>query len=301
VLPRPGYVRVCTREREAPADRDAPVTLEALSDAVRYVLGREVTLKSPRWLTRFGNAARLAEHYRLGRVLVAGDAAHVHPPAGAQGLNVGLHDAFNLGWKLAAEVAGHAPPGLLGSYHDERHAVGERLLLQTCAQTMLGDPAGSFDPLRDLVRQLGALPEVRRFLTGMVTALDTRYLPAGASAADAHPLLGRLAPNEQIRTEGGSTSVAETLSPGGAVLMVGTGTPETWREAEPWAGRLRVVYPERGGGWLREVEAALLRPDGHVAWLASGGQAEPEPLTAALRRWLGEPPAHPNPSARSAA
>jgi 2-polyprenyl-6-methoxyphenol hydroxylase-like FAD-dependent oxidoreductase len=299
VVPRPGYVRICTRERETPTDRDAPVTLEALSDAVRFVLGREVTLKAPRWLTRFGDAARLAEHYRLGRVLLAGDAAHIHPPAGAQGLNVGLHDAFNLGWKLAAEVVGHAPPGLLDGYHDERHAVGERLLLQTRAQTMLGDPTRSFDPLRDLVRQLGSLPEVRRFLTAMVTGLDTRYLPPGASAADAHPLLGRLAPNEWMRIEGGSTSVAEVLSPGDTVLLVGKRTPELLQESEPWAGRLRVVCPEEGGGWLREVDAALLRPDGHVAWMESGERAEPEPLAPALRRWLGEPLAPRNPGARS--
>ena len=301
VIPRPGYVRVLTRDREPPEDRDTPVTLEALNAAVQRVLGREVGLKEPRWLTRFGDAARLAERYLAGRVLLAGDAAHVHPPAGAQGLNVGLHDAFNLGWKLAAEVAGGAPPGLLESYHDERHAAGERLLLQTRAQTMLGDPAASFDPLRDLVRQLGEIPEVRRFLVGMVTGLDTRYLPPGVPADGAHPLLGRLAPDEALRVGGGAATVAGLLGTGDAVLLVRKGCRGPLREARPWEGRLRVVVVEEGGGWLREVDGALLRPDGHLAWLESGERTEPEPLAASLRRWLGVPAAQPKPSARSTA
>jgi 2-polyprenyl-6-methoxyphenol hydroxylase-like FAD-dependent oxidoreductase len=299
VLPRPGYLRVVTRDPEPPEDREEPVTLEALTAAVRRVLGREVVLKAPRWLTRFGDAARLAERYRLGRVLLAGDAAHVHPPAGAQGLNIGLQDAFNLGWRLAAEVQGWAPPGLLDGYHDERHAVGERLLLQTRAQTMLGDPDGSFDPIRDLVRRLGEIPEVRRTLSGMVTGLDLRYLPAGLDAAGVHPLLGRLAPNVGMRTADGTVRVAELLAPGDPVLLAGTRRSGLLRASEPWAGRLRVVRVEEGEGWLREVDAALLRPDGHVAWLEVGERTEPGRLEDALRAWVGEPPAQRKPSARS--
>ncbi len=122
VIPRPGYVRVIAAERERPADRDAPVTLDELRQTVSVALGRDVEMAEPRWLTRFGDAARQAEHYISGRVLLAGDAAHIHPPAGAQGLSVGLRDAFNLGWKLAAQVQGWAPPGLLETYHTERHA-----------------------------------------------------------------------------------------------------------------------------------------------------------------------------------
>src|SRR4030095_14595577 len=131
-----------------PADPESPVTLDALRDAVAYVLGRDVALVRPRWLTRFGDAARLADRYRVGRVMLAGDAAHIHPPAGAQGLNVGLQDAFNLGWKLAAAVHGWAPPGLLESYHHERHAAGAEVLMNTRAQVALSDPAASAEPLR---------------------------------------------------------------------------------------------------------------------------------------------------------
>ena len=143
VIPRPGYVRVITAERERPANRDAPVTLEEFRAAVRLALGRDVEMTAPRWLTRFGDAARQAERYVSGRVVLAGDAAHIHPPAGAQGLNVGLQDAFNLGWKLAAQVRGWAPAGLLESYHSERHAAGARVLLNTRAQVALADRARS--------------------------------------------------------------------------------------------------------------------------------------------------------------
>jgi 2-polyprenyl-6-methoxyphenol hydroxylase-like FAD-dependent oxidoreductase len=145
VIPRPGYVRVITAERTRPADREAPVTLDAFRAAVCLALGRDIEMTEPRWLTRFGDAARQAERYVSGRVVLAGDAAHIHPPAGAQGLNVGLQDAFNLGWKLAAQVRRWAPPGFVETYHTERHAAGARVLLNTRAQVALAEPGEKFD------------------------------------------------------------------------------------------------------------------------------------------------------------
>jgi 2-polyprenyl-6-methoxyphenol hydroxylase-like FAD-dependent oxidoreductase len=144
VIPRPGHVRIITADRQPPADRDAPVTLDQLQTAVDEALGRHVGLRAARWLTRFGNAARQAAEYVRARVILAGDAAHIHPPAGAIGVNVALDDAFNLGWKLAATVRGTAPAHLLGSYHAERHQAGARILANTQAQVLLdvaGDPA----------------------------------------------------------------------------------------------------------------------------------------------------------------
>ena len=202
VIPRPGYVRVIASELAPPADPDSPVTLDALRDAVAHVLGRDVAFVRPRWLTRFGDAARLAERYRVGRVLLAGDAAHVHPPAGAQGLNVGLQDAFNLGWKLAAVVRDAAPDELLDSYHDERHAAGERLLTQTRAQAELGQTDERLAPVRGLLRDLARDVGVRRLLAEMVSGLDTRYAVASPERMASQPMLGRFAPNVAARRRG---------------------------------------------------------------------------------------------------
>jgi 2-polyprenyl-6-methoxyphenol hydroxylase-like FAD-dependent oxidoreductase len=270
VIPRPGYVRIVVREDEPPSDKDTPVTLERLQSQVDSVLGRHVELRAPRWLTRFGDAARLAERYREGRVLLAGDAAHIHPPAGAIGVNVALDDAFNLGWKLAATVRGTAPDGLLDSYHAERHAAGEHILANTRAQVAL-EEAGP-EPLADLLRRVATHPAGKLALAEIITGLDARYEPGS------HPWLGRLAPD--IPLQGPETHLAALLHPGRPVLL--DLTPE--RAFAAWAPGIDVVAAQSAS----DVGALLLRPDGHVAWLTTG--ADHTGLPEAIHRWVGDIP-----------
>ncbi|WP_328443872.1 FAD-dependent monooxygenase [Amycolatopsis sp. NBC_00438] len=271
VIPRPGYVRIVVREDDPPADKDTPVTLELLRSQVDGVLGRHVELRAPRWLTRFGDAARLAERYREGRVLLAGDAAHIHPPAGAIGVNVALDDAFNLGWKLAATVRGTAPEGLLDTYHAERHAAGEHILANTRAQVALSEAAAA-EPLADLMRRVATHPAGQRALAEIITGLDARYEPAG------HPWLGRLAPDFPLR--GDVTHLAALLHPGRPVLL--DLTPE--RAFAAWAPGIDVVAAQS----TSDVGALLLRPDGHVAWLTTG--TDDTGLAEAIHRWVGDIP-----------
>lgn len=289
VIPRPGYVRVITSEIVPPANAESPVTLDALRDAVAHVLGRDVALVRPRWLTRFSDAARLAERYRLGRVLLAGDAAHVHPPAGAQGLNVGLQDAFNLGWKLAAVVRDGAADELLDSYHDERHAAGERLLTQTRAQAELGQTDDRLAPVRGLVRDLARDTGVRRLLAEMVSGLDTRYAIASPERMARQPMLGRLAPNVALEVATRCTTLAACLRQGRMVLVTRGTRSELVDAVAPLRDRLEVAtIPDvpMQSRWLDGVDAALVRPDGHVAWLADG-EGGVESLRASAERWLG--------------
>jgi 2-polyprenyl-6-methoxyphenol hydroxylase-like FAD-dependent oxidoreductase len=277
VIPRPGYLRVVVADPVF--DRTEPITLALLNSTVDEALGRHVELATPRWLTRFGNAARQAANYRSGRVLLAGDAAHIHPPAGAQGVNIAIADAMNLGWKLAAAVRGWASPELLDSYHEERHAAGARVLLHTQAQALLaGDDAG---PLRELFAELSELDGVGRYLAELTTGVETRY-EMGEFAG--HRWLGRMAPDIPISIYGRPTSVAELLRGGRGVLLdfgVLDHSP---------LDRIDVLRAEP----LEEVPvgAMLIRPDGHIAWLATrDGWAEPGPLAAALARWFGLVPA----------
>jgi 2-polyprenyl-6-methoxyphenol hydroxylase-like FAD-dependent oxidoreductase len=292
VIPRPGYVRVIASELAPPADPESPVTLDALRDAVAHVLGRDVALVRPRWLTRFGDAARLAERYRAGRVLLAGDAAHVHPPAGAQGLNVGLQDAFNLGWKLAAVVRDAAPDELLDSYHDERHAAGERLLTQTRAQAELGQTDDRLAPVRGLLRDLARDAGVRRLLAEMVSGLDTRYAVASPERMARQPMLGRLAPNVALDVAARRSTLAECLRDGRALLVTRGTCSELMDAVVPLRDRLEVAtipHAQVQPRWLDGADAALVRPDGHVAWLADG-EADVESLRMSAERWVGASP-----------
>ncbi|MBP2336915.1 2-polyprenyl-6-methoxyphenol hydroxylase-like FAD-dependent oxidoreductase [Saccharothrix coeruleofusca] len=277
VIPRPGYVRVVVDDPEPPEDRDTPVTLERLRSAVDAALGRRVELRAPRWLTRFGDAARLAERYRTGRVLLAGDAAHVHPPAGAIGVNAALDDAFNLGWKLAAAVRGTAPAHLLDTYHDERHAAGVRLLASTRAQALLGTAGDGLRPVADLLTRLAEHPDGNRALAEVVTGLDTRY---PAPAAPEHPWLGRMAPDLVLGT---GTRLAQLLAPGRGVLLdLGDGTAA--ERAAGWADRVGIVTdrcPDHP-----DLRALLLRPDGHTAWVGVVGE-QADGLPRALEHWYG--------------
>lgn len=282
VIPRPGYVRLITADSAPPKNPDEPVQLEQLEDAVSIVLGRRIRVKEARWLTRFGNAARQAERYVSGRVVLAGDAAHIHPPAGAQGLNVGLQDAFNLGWKLAGCVQGWAPSGLLQTYHTERHAAGAEILMNTRAQELLGGTDDAVDPLRRLFSRVAEVDSVQRLLAEMVTGVGTR-----CELGSGHSALGRMLPNARVRTETRETSFAELLHSGAAVLWDGAGDEQARDCVRWWAPRVKYLAGT-SSEWAGCV--MLLRGDGVLAWIKTpDGDAHPEPLDAALRRWFGEP------------
>jgi hypothetical protein len=290
VIPRPGYVRLITADREPPADQDTPVTLARLQAAVDEALGRHVRLRAARWLTRFGNAARQASEYIRGRVILAGDAAHIHPPAGAIGVNVALDDAFNLGWKLAATVRGQAPATLLGSYHSERHPAGARVLASTQAQVLLGDDR--LGPLADLLTRIARHPAGNRALTETIVGLEARYdmVPGGG-----HPWLGSLVPNLPLSVGAGRTDLAALLAPGRGLLLNLTGGRDIRQAAAGWADRVDVI--DAVGDGHPELRAILLRPDGHCAWTHTGGEDRRDGLQLALEHWYG--PAQPEPGARA--
>ncbi|MFF7189056.1 FAD-dependent monooxygenase [Streptomyces sp. NPDC008222] len=233
--------------------RPGELPLEELRAKVVRIAGRDFGMRDPKWLSRFGNAARQAARYRQGRVLLAGDAAHMHYPTGGVGMNVGIQDATNLGWKLASTVLGTAPEGLLDSYHTERHPVGAELLLSTRAQTAL---MSTYTPETTALRTvLGGLiatvPEFSRELARRVSGLSAAYPAAGG-----HPLTGRRAPDLALDR---TTGLFALLRPGRHVLLDLTGRDVL---DEPCH---RVAPDERRAEWPG-VRAALVRPDGHVAW-----------------------------------
>ena len=210
----PGWYRVITSDYDHVADREEPPTFEQLRESLVRLAGTDYGMHSPRWVSRFNDAARQAAQYRKGRVLLAGDAAHIHFPAGGQGLNMGVQDAVNLGWKLASVVRGQAPESLLDSYHAERHPVGERVLHNTRAQSALARPGPQTDALRDVFGSLIAFDDVNRHLRGMLTALDIRYPVNGD-----HTLAGRRVPDADLKASDGATRVYELLHAGRPVLL----------------------------------------------------------------------------------
>ncbi|MFC9896440.1 rifampin monooxygenase [Nocardia sp. NPDC127579] len=262
-----GGYRVLTPAAEVAQDRSAPPTFEEFTRQLKATAGTDLGAHSPRWLSRFGDATRLAEQYRTGRVLLAGDAAHVHPPVGGQGLNLGIQDACNLGWKLAATVHGWAPADLLDTYEAERRPVAAHVLGTTRAQMQMLLPEPGPRAVRDLVAELMEIEAVSRLLTEQVTAIGVRY-DLGPGPA----LLGRRLRDIPV----GSGRLFEILRGGKGLLLDRTGG----LSAAGWSDRVeRVVDP------AAEVDApaVLLRPDGYVAWLGDE-QAE---LDAHLRRWFG--------------
>ncbi|WP_339153661.1 FAD-dependent monooxygenase [Streptomyces sp. F41] len=263
-------------------ERAGAPTLEEFRERLRAVAGTDFGVHTPRWLSRFGDASRQAERYRAGRVLLAGDAAHIHPPTGGQGLNLGVQDAFNLGWKLAAEVNGWAPEGLLDSYHAERHPVGARVLENTRAQiTLLGTGPGA-TALRELLARLMDFEEVNTYMTGMITAVDIRY-----DLGEGHELLGRRL--RDVRLTGGRR-LYELMREGRGLLLDGTdrgGDGSGRLSVAGWAGRVDQVADAPEPADELGVPAVLLRPDGHVAWAGTG--EDQEGLAAGLARWFGAP------------
>lgn len=287
----PGWYRVITSEYDRVADRDEAPTFEQLRDSLVRLAGTDYGMHSPRWISRFNDAARQADRYRQGRVLLAGDAAHIHFPAGGQGLNMGVQDAVNLGWKLASVVRGRAPQSLLDSYHAERHPVAERVLSNTRAQSALARPGPQSDALREVFGQLMVFDDVNRHLRHMLTALDIRY-----PTDDRHLLSGRRAPDADLKTAGGASGVSELLHAGRPVLLdLGAGA-EVTAAAAGWADRVDVVEAVSedehwfvpAAGEIPAPAALLIRPDGHVAW-ATGTTGSPDiaALRRALTTWFG--------------
>ncbi|MEU9656268.1 rifampin monooxygenase [Streptomyces chartreusis] len=263
-----GVYRVVVPADGVAEDRASEPTLDEFKRQLRATAGTDFGAHSPRWLSRFGDATRQAERYRVGRVLLAGDAAHIHPPTGGQGLNLGVQDAFNLGWKLAAAVRGRAPEGLLDSYHAERHPVGAAVLANTRAQiTLLGSEPGP-TALRELFSKLMDFAEVNRYVTGMITAVDVRY-----DFGEGHDLLGRRLRDLPLK----QGRLYELTHDGRGLLLDRTGR----LSVKGWAGRVEHVVDV---GEDLDVPAVLLRPDGHVAWV---GEDQDE-LLEALLRWFGD-------------
>ncbi|WP_019635012.1 FAD-dependent monooxygenase [Actinomadura atramentaria] len=280
-----GYHRVIVCPRGVPArDRRAgPPPFAEVAGAWKHITGEDIGAADARWVSAFGDATRQVTEYRRGRVLIAGDAAHVHLPAGGQGLSTGVQDVMNLGWKLAAEARGWAPPGLLDTYHAERHPVGARLLANTRAQGTLFLGGADVEPLRSVLAGLMAETEVRRHLAGMVSGLDVRY---DVGPGD-HPLLGMRVPPVGLLAGSGPTSTVELLRDGRGYLLDAADDAALRAAAAPWADRVRTVtaVPRGPGGPLDGTAALLVRPDGHIAWTSPGG-GDPAP---ALARWFGAP------------
>ncbi|WP_406393311.1 rifampin monooxygenase [Streptomyces sp. NBC_00887] len=262
-----GVCRVVVPADGVAEDRAAEPSLDDFKKQLRAFAGTDFGVHSPRWLSRFGDATRQAEHYRVGRAFLAGDAAHIHPPTGGQGLNLGVQDAFNLGWKLAAAVNGWGPEGLLDSYHAERHPVGARVLDNTRAQiTLLGADAGA-TALRELFSKLMDFEEVNRYVTGMITAVDVSY-----DFGEGHELLGRRMRDVELK----QGRLYELMRGGRGLLLDRTGR----LSVEGWADRVDHVVDV---GEELDVPAVLLRPDGHVAWVGEDQQD----LLGRLTKWFG--------------
>ncbi|MFC4149781.1 rifampin monooxygenase [Micromonospora mangrovi] len=251
------------------SDRTAPPTIEDFRHQLRAVAGTDFGVHSPRWLSRFGDATRLAERYRVGRVLLAGDAAHIHPPTGGQGLNLGVQDAVNLGWKLAAQVHGWAPDTLLDTYQAERRPVAEDVLDNTRAQLELLSPGPGPRAVRRLLTELMDLDEVNRRLIEKITAIDIRYdFGAGPD------LLGRRLRDIELR----QGRLYDRLRRGRGLLLDRTGR----LTVGGWSDRVDHLA-DPTAAW--DVPGVLLRPDGHVAWLGDDQQD----LDDHLSRWFGRP------------
>lgn len=264
-----GVYRVVVPAEGIAADRTAPPTLQEVRQQLRAWAGTDFGVHSPRWLSRFGDATRLAETYRTGRVLLAGDAAHVHPPMGGQGLNLGIQDAFNLGWKLAAEVDGWAPDGLLDTYQTERHPVAAAVLDTVRAQAVLMSPEPNAQAVRRLLSELMDFEDVNRHLVEKITAIGIRY-----DLGDGPALLGRRLRDIAL----GTGRLYERMRDGRGLLLDRTG----WLSVAGWAERVDHVVDV--GDELDEP-AVLLRPDGHVAWVGDD-QAD---LCRVVPRWFGAP------------
>jgi 2-polyprenyl-6-methoxyphenol hydroxylase-like FAD-dependent oxidoreductase len=274
---------VVTEQRLGPSSEP---TLRDLSEALTAVYGTDFGIHSPTWISRFTDMTRQAAAYRAGRVLLAGDSAHVHYPAGGQGLSLGVQDAVNLGWKLAQVVDGTSPETLLDTYQSERHPVAARALQHTMASGMLQRGDERTKALVDLVSELATMDEPRKRLAGIISGLDIRY-----DLGEGHPLLGRRMPDLDLVTADGPRRVF-TLLHGAKPVLLNFGEPGGL-DITPWADRVQLIDAESVGPWELPVlgvvtapTAVLIRPDGYVAWVGDGTDAG---LRDALTTWFGTP------------
>jgi 2-polyprenyl-6-methoxyphenol hydroxylase-like FAD-dependent oxidoreductase len=275
-----------TEDEPAGAGDDAPMTLAEFGDSIRRVLGADLPLGEVTRLSRYQSQARQAERYRDGRILLAGDAAHQFPATGI-GINVGMLDSVNLAWKLAADIHGWAPAGLLDSYHGERHLAGARALLQTQAQVALrrgDDPAAQ--ALRELFLELLADEQPSRRMGALIAGTDIRYPMPGPGR---HALAGTFAPNLTLHTGQGTTSVAELMHTARPVLLDLAGRPELRETARDWQHRIDIHTAKTDH---RPADALLIRPDAHIAWASPAGEPAGTAALAlreAISRWFGAP------------
>ncbi|MFI8825017.1 FAD-dependent monooxygenase [Streptomyces sp. NPDC053431] len=289
VNPR-GHSRVLTHDFTRPfPDRRRPVTLEELSATAARVLGRALPMRDLVYGSRFSDFTRVADSYRSpghGRVLLAGDAAHVHAPLGGQGLNTGLQDAFNLGWKLGLVARGDAPATLLDTYTDERRAVALTVVANTRAQAALMDPRPQQEPLRAHFGRLMEVPEARAATAEEISGQSIRHPRPGTD-----PLTGTFLPNHTFLTREGPRSTAELLEDATPLLLLAedvTAVPEELLDGWP-PDRLRTVRvgPADADGTALGWRAVLCRPDGYLAWAAGDTEPDPAELAGELARWLG--------------
>ncbi|MGJ4942760.1 FAD-dependent monooxygenase [Bradyrhizobium sp. HKCCYLS1011] len=280
-------VRVLVTERDL--NRSGEPTLRDLSEALIAVYGTDYGVHSPTWISRFTDMSRQAASYRAGRVLLAGDAAHVHHSSGGQGLNTGVQDAVNLGWKLAQVVKGISPESLLDTYHAERHPVAARVLCQTMAQVALLRRADDrLKVVRDIISELLTMDEPRKRFAATMSGLDIRY-----DLGEAHPLLGRRMPDLDLVTANGQRRVFALLHNARPVLL-NFGEPGTL-DIMPWADRVQQIDATYSGAWelpalgpVVAPAAVLVRPDGYVAWVGDKARLG---LAEALTKWFGPPSA----------
>jgi len=288
VFPDHGPIRVMVTEPQLSSGGEP--TLRDLSETLVATCGTDYGVHSPRWISRFTDMARQAASYRQGRILLAGDAAHVHHPVGGQGLNTGVQDAVNLGWKLAQVVHRISPDSLLDSYHAERHPVAARVLRNTLAQVALLRTDERTDALRECIGELLRMDEPRRRFAAMMSGLDIRY-DVGAG----HPLLGRRMPDLDLRTADGPRRVHALLHDARPLLLRLGGADGF--DLAPWSHRVRSIDAQCTGPWelpalgtVAAPTAVLVRPDGHVAWVGEGNW---QGLADALTTWFGPPSSPP--------
>jgi 2-polyprenyl-6-methoxyphenol hydroxylase-like FAD-dependent oxidoreductase len=266
--------------------RTSEPTLRDLSEGLIAVYGTDYGIHSPIFISRFTDMTRQAAAYRDRRVLLAGDAAHVHSPVGGQGLNTGVQDAVNLGWKLAQVLLQTAPESLLDTYHAERHPVAARVLRSTMAQVALMRVDDRIEALRDTVSELLSMDEPRKRFAAMMSGLDIHY-----DLGEGHPLLGRRMPDLDLATANGPLRVFTLLHDAHPVLL-NLGKPWGF-DISPWAHRVLAIDAKYAGDWelpaLGQVAApaaVLIRPDGYVAWVGDGTDTG---LRDALATWFGSP------------
>jgi 2-polyprenyl-6-methoxyphenol hydroxylase-like FAD-dependent oxidoreductase len=284
-----GPVRIVLTERQLRLDSEP--TLRDVSEALVAVYGTDFGIHSPIWISRFTDMTRQAAAYRERRVLLAGDAAHVHPPVGGQGLNIGVQDAVNLGWKLAQVVERTSPASLLDTYHTERHPIAARVLHYTLAQIALRRTDDRSKALSDIVAEVVGMDAPRRRLAGTLSGLDVHYDVGRSAAGEKHPLLGRRMPDLELATADGPVRVF-TLLHAARPLLLNLGAPGKV-DIGPWAERVRSIDAGYAGSWELPVigavpapTAVLIRPDGYVAWVEDPTRLD---LADALAAWFGPP------------